>query len=115
LYVAVAPDSWKALHIPATDQVAVTVLVRRGGLLSLLLPIPPATISFHARAVVHPVGAPALESLSAQLARLVPAERLSNCRIVEIIPEDHFLTYGIGTSLLQMRDPRASRARVEVP
>jgi hypothetical protein len=34
LYVAIAPDSWKARHIPATDQVAVTVLVRRGGLLS---------------------------------------------------------------------------------
>ncbi|NUR94825.1 MAG: hypothetical protein HOV67_06135 [Kribbellaceae bacterium] len=115
LYVAVAPNSWKALHIPATDQVAVTVPVRRGGLLSLILPIPPATISFHARAVVHPVGAPALDALSTELATLVPSERLLSCRIVEIFPEGHFLTYGIGTSLLRMRDPSASRARVAVP
>jgi hypothetical protein len=115
LYVAVAPDSWKALHIPATDQVAVTVPVRRGGLLSLLLPIPPATISFHARAVVHPRGHIAPGSVPAELANLVPADRLSSCRIVEIFPEDHFLTYGIGVPLLRMRDPQASRARVAVP
>jgi hypothetical protein len=46
LYVAVAPDSWKARHIGASRRVAVTVPVRRGGILSLVAPIPPATISF---------------------------------------------------------------------
>jgi hypothetical protein len=114
LYVAVAPDSWKARHIPATDQVAVTVPVRRGGLLSLLWPIPPATISFHARAVVHPQGSLDVASLSSELAALVPAERLAASRIVEILPQGHFLTYGIGTPLMRMREPAASRARVTV-
>ena len=71
LYVAVAPDSWKALHIPATGQVAVTVPVRRGGLMALLAPIPPATISFHARAVVHPSGHRYITSLLPDLAKLV--------------------------------------------
>jgi hypothetical protein len=113
LYVAVAPDSWKALHIPATGQVAVTVPVRRGGLLSLLIPIPPATITFHARAVVHPTGGD-ITSLLPELVKLVPAERLADCRIVEIFPEGHFLTYGIGTPLLTMRNPSAARARVPV-
>ena len=47
LYVAVAAGSWKARHIAASGRVAVTVPVRRGGLLALLFPIPPATISFH--------------------------------------------------------------------
>src|SRR5512132_4563572 len=47
LYVAVAPDSWKAKHVAASGRVAVTVPVRRGGLLSLVTPIPPATVSFH--------------------------------------------------------------------
>jgi hypothetical protein len=114
LYVAVAPDSWKALHIPATGQVAVTVPVRRGGLLSLLTPIPPATISFHARAVVHPAGRSYITSLLPELSKLVPPERLADCSIVEIFPEGHFLTYGIGTSLLTMRNPTAARARVPV-
>ena len=39
-----------------SEQVAVTVQVRWGGLLSLVLPVPPATVSFHARAIVHPAG-----------------------------------------------------------
>jgi len=39
LYVAVAPDSWKAKHVAASGRVAVTVTVRRGGLLSLVTPI----------------------------------------------------------------------------
>jgi hypothetical protein len=114
LYVAVAPDSWKALHIPVTGQVAMTVPVRRGGLLSLLTPIPPATISFHARAVVHPAGRSDITSLLPELAKLVPPDRLADCRIVEIVPEGQFLTYGIGTSLLAMRNPSAARSRVPV-
>lgn len=114
LYVAVAPDSWKALHIPATGQVAVTVPVRRGGLLSLVVPIPPATISFHARAVVHRSGRLYAAAMLPELAKLVPAERLADCCIVEIFPEGHFLTYGIGTPLLSMRNPAAARARVPV-
>src|SRR3954454_19172099 len=35
MYVAVAPDSWKARQIGADGMVSVTVPVRRGGLLSL--------------------------------------------------------------------------------
>src|SRR4051812_11609227 len=47
LYFAVAPESWKARHIAITKQVSVTVPVHRGGILALVAPIPPATISFH--------------------------------------------------------------------
>ena len=63
LYVAVAPDSWKARHVAASGRVAVTVPVRRGGLLSLVAPIPPATISFHATAIVHPADSPQVRSV----------------------------------------------------
>src|SRR5215831_8137904 len=41
LVVAVAPGSWKARHVAADGRVAVTILVRRGGILSLVAPIPP--------------------------------------------------------------------------
>jgi len=34
MYVAVADDGWKARHIAASGQVAVTVPVRRGGIMS---------------------------------------------------------------------------------
>ena len=62
LFVAVAPGSWKARHVAADGRVAVTVPVRRGGILSLVAPIPPATVSFHGTAIVHPAGSPRARS-----------------------------------------------------
>jgi hypothetical protein len=114
LYVAVARDSWKARHIAASRRIAVTVPVRRGGILSLLAPIPPATVSFHATAIVHPAGSPEVGSLLKELASLLPAERRASAWVIEIIPEGAFLTYGVGVSLLKMRTPAAARARVPV-
>jgi hypothetical protein len=114
LYVAVAADSWKARQIAADRRVAVTVPVRRGGILSLVAPIPPATISFHGTALVHPAGSPAAQSLTRELASLVPPRRRASTCIVEILPEGTFLTYGLGVSLLKMRDPAASRGHVPV-
>jgi pyridoxamine 5'-phosphate oxidase-like protein len=114
LYVAVAPDSWKARHIAANRRVAVTVPVRRGGLLSLLAPIPPATVSFRATAIVHPAGSSAASSLSKELASLLPAERRASACIIEVMPEGVFVTYGLGVSLSEMRSPATARARVAV-
>jgi hypothetical protein len=111
LFVVTAPDGWKAKHIAATPRVSVTVPVRRGGLLSLVLPIPPATISFHAAAVVHPAGS---MDVPADLSSLVPDERRSSSCIIELLPEAMFATYGIGVPLMKMRDPAQSRARVPV-
>jgi hypothetical protein len=114
MYVAVAPDGWKAKHIASNGQVAVTVPVRRGGLLSLLLPIPPATISFHARAIVHPAGALDIHSLSRALESLLPADRRASAAVLEIVPEGRFVTYGLGVTLTQLANPAAARAHVPV-
>jgi hypothetical protein len=111
LYTAVAPDSWKARTIADGTQVSVTVPVRRGGLLSLLVPIPPATISFHARAIVHPAGSVDVRSLSKKLAALLPEKRRAGS-LIELVPEGVFLTYGIGVSLKDMTDPERALARV---
>jgi hypothetical protein len=114
LYVAVAPDSWKAKHVAASGRVAVTVLVRRGGLLSLVAPIPPATISFHATAVVHPAGSPEARSRLRELASRIPKERQASGSVIEVVPEGEFLTYGLGVPLRKMLDPAAAQARVRV-
>jgi hypothetical protein len=114
LLVIISPDSWKARQITNGDQLAVTVPVRRGGPLSLVAPIPPATISFHARAVLHPPGSLDIESVSKKLASMVPAERRDLCCILELEPEGRFLTYGVGVSLMTMRDPGAASGRVPV-
>lgn len=111
LYVAVAPDGWKARQIADDQQVAVTIPVRRGGPLSLLLPIPPATISFHARAIAHPAGSLDLRTVSKKLLALLPKDRRA-ATVLELVPEDAFLTYGIGVSLKAMMDPVAAGAHV---
>jgi hypothetical protein len=114
LYVAVAPDSWKAKHVAAGGRVAVTVPVRRGGIVSLMVPIPPATISFHATAIVHGAGAPEVRPILERLGNLLPPERRDAASIIEIVPAGAFVTYGIGVPLMRMRDPAAARARVPV-
>jgi Pyridoxamine 5'-phosphate oxidase len=114
LYVVVAPESWKARHIALHENVAMTVPVRRGGLLSLLFPIPPATISFHGTALVHAGDLPQVDGIVEQLGDLLPAERRSSSSILEITPEGSFVTYGIDVALNAMRDPKLARARVPV-
>jgi Pyridoxamine 5'-phosphate oxidase len=114
LYVAVAPDSWKAKHVAASGRVAVTVPVRRGGILSLVAPIPPATISFHGAAIVHPAGSPQARSCLTELASRIPKERRASGSVIEVVPEGEFLTYALGVPLRKMRDPAAAQARVPV-
>ena len=114
LYIVTAPDSWKARHVAASGRLAVTVPVRRGGLLSLVTPIPPATISFHASATVHPANSPEAPVLPERLAALLPAERRTASHIIEIVPEGQFVTYGVGVPLRQLANPALARARVPV-
>jgi len=112
LFVAVAPDSWKARALQTGDQVSVTVPVPRGGLLAMLLPIPPATISFHARVTVHRAEAMTRSSLPKELRRLLPETEGSPICMLELTPEGRFLTYGIGVSLPAMRDPAIAAGHV---
>jgi hypothetical protein len=114
LYVAVAADSWKARHVGASGRVSVTVPVCRGWILSLALPIPPATITFHGTAIVHQAGSPETHALLKELGSLIPAERRATGWVIEIVPEGEFLTYALGVPLRKMGNPAASLARVPV-
>ena len=114
MYVAVAPDGWKARMIRSGDEVALTVPVRRGGILALLAPIPPATITFRARATVHPAGSLDIGLLSKELKSILPEARQATSCVLELLPEGRFLTYGIGVSLMDMRDPALALAHVPV-
>ena len=114
LYMVVAPDSWKARQVATGDQVSMTVPIRRGGILSLLFPIPPATISFHARATVYPAGLADMAALPKELTHLLPEEGRGSSCVIELVPEGQFLTYGLGVPLLEMRNPAVARAHVAV-
>lgn len=114
LYLVVAPESWKARQIADGATLSLTVPVRRGGLLSLLIPIPPATISFRAKASVRPAASLDWSVLPKALKRLLPDTRQVESTVLELVPEGRFLTYGIGVSLAKMRNPAVSRALVPV-
>jgi len=114
LYMAVAPNSWKAKHIAAGGHVSVTVPVRRGGILSLVLPIPPATISFHATAVVHPAGSVKVSSLSKELESLIPPDRRNAAVFIELAPIGEFLVYGVGVPLMDMQKPELAGGVVPI-
>jgi hypothetical protein len=113
LFAVVAPDSWKARQIADGDQVAVTVPVRRGGLLSLVAPVPPATVTFRATATLHPRGSVRVDEVSRRLATLVPKSRRDGC-VLELAPVGSFLTYGLGVSLRAMTRPAEAQAHVPV-
>jgi hypothetical protein len=112
LYTAVAPNSWKAKHIATGGHVSVTVPLRRGGILSLALPIPPATITFHATAIVHPAGSVKVSSLSKELESLMPPERRDAAVVIEVVPMGEFLTYGVGVPLMDMQKPELAGGMV---
>jgi Pyridoxamine 5'-phosphate oxidase len=114
LYVVTAADSWKARQISKGDEVAVTVPIRRGGLLSLVAPIPPATVSFHARVTVRPAGSFGIESVPKKLVSHLPPERRRGGCLLELMPGGDFLAYGLGVSLLGMTKPHAALAHVPV-
>lgn len=113
LFVVTDPGSWKARQITDGVRVAVTVPVRRGGLLALLAPIPPETVSFAARVIVHPAGTVDLRSLSKRLAAMVPDQRGSG-PVLELVPEGAFVTYGVDVSLRTMANPDAAEGRVMI-
>ncbi len=113
LYVVTAATSWKARQIPDGGEVAVTVPIRRGGLLSLIAPIPPATVSFHATVTRHPAGSIAAGDVPPKLDALLPEDRHDGV-VLELEPQGAFLSYGVGVALKDMRNPAASLSRVTV-
>lgn len=112
LYVVTAAGSWKARQIQDGSEVALTVPVRRGGLLSLVAPVPPATISFRATVARPPeLG---FESAPAKLRKLIPPARRDDAVVLILTPRGRFLTYGLGVPLLKMSDPALAGARVAI-
>lgn len=91
-----------------------TVPVHRGGILALLMPIPPATVSFHGSAIVHRSVSAQQRSLLDKLVATLPAEQRASRCLVEILPEGEFLTYGLRVPLRKTADPAAALARVPV-
>lgn len=115
LYIASDADAWKVKHIAQNPHVSLTIPVHKSIFFMPWVKIPAATITFSGSAkILDPQETPP-EVIQAIFRGMENVEDLmEDSRLIEVTPEKDFLTYGIGTSLMQMRDPEQARGRVAV-
>jgi hypothetical protein len=115
LYVRAAKDSWKAKHILLNPHVALNVTISKRVPFMPWIKIPDATIAFSGTARVLPMRDVDPKLLATIMGPLIEQHGTiaENC-IIEIRPSGHFVTYGVGVSLLEMRDPQKARGRTPV-
>ncbi|MCC2336531.1 hypothetical protein [Cellulomonas wangsupingiae] len=113
-FAATATD-WKVDHLRHQPEVSLTVPVRRGGVLALVAPIPPATITCRATAQVLTVDeAPDKVRRRLLLGQDVGKAAEAGTVMVRLTPHGDFVTYGVGVSLKAMMDTQRARGRVPV-
>lgn len=113
LYIASKSDAWKVRHVAQNPHVSLTVAIPKHVPLMPWIKVPAATITFAGTAAVVPA-----KELEPTVARLLfqiengPALEGASAIIVE--PQGEFVTYGIGVSLMEMRDTVKARGRAPV-
>ena len=115
MYFGSDKDAWKVRHISANPNVSVTIPIAKRVPFMPWLNIPAATITFRGLARALDI-----EETPAELWQAVYEgnaehhERKASYCLIEVTPQKDFLTYGVGVSLRQMRDPEKARARTPV-
>lgn len=115
LYIASGKDTWKARHIRQNPNVSMTVTIPKRVPIAPWIKIPAATITFSGRArIIAP------EDASAEIKQAIfrgsadDDGLVSGSCLIEMVPKGHFITYGIGVPLMQMRYPEKARGRAPV-
>ena len=111
LYIASERSAWKAKHVRRNPHVSLTVAIPKRVPFMPWIDIPAATITSSGTARVLDA-----DDLSEELFHKLhrhDEDRGEWCAI-EVTPEKHFVTYGIGVSLLDMRFPDKARGRAPV-
>ena len=115
LYFGSFIKMWKVRHMAANPHVSLTVAIDKRVPLMPWIKIPAATITFSGRARVLEIG-----ELPSDLVQDVFSNKdvdeqfIADSCVIEVTPEKDFITYGVGISLLQMRDPNKARSRAPV-
>lgn len=115
LYFGSFTKMWKVRHIAANPHVSLTVCIDKRVPLMPWINIPAATITFSGLAHVKELNELPPDLVQAVFSnKEVDEQFLSQSCVIEVTPEKNFITYGVGVSLLQMRDPSKSRSRAPV-
>lgn len=113
LYIGSEAQAFKVRQIARDPRTSLVITVPRGTWLPIA--IPDATISCGATAEVlsaDEAGESVGRALTAGMAN--PDEMRARMAVLRVTPVGEFLTYGIGVSLLAMRDPELASGRVAV-
>ena len=111
LYIGAAKSQWKIKHIGHNPHVSLTIAIAKRAPFLPWIKIPAATITFSG--VARVLGRSDLEpELLEKLYR--HDEARSEWCAIEVTPEKDFITYGVNTSLLEMRFPEKARGRAPV-
>jgi hypothetical protein len=115
LYISTGKDSWKARHTRGNPHVSLTVPIAKRVPLLPWIKIPAATITFSGKATVHDPEDVEPGFLATLLRGMEKdADRLAEICVIEVEPVGDFITYGVGVTLMQMRDPALARGRTAV-
>ncbi len=115
LYIGSNRDTWKVRHVAANPNVSITVPIAKRLWFMPWMKIPAATITFSGTAQVLEPKAISPEIFKALYRGMADdPERMPDSAVIEITPEKDFITYGVGVSLMEMRDPNKARGRVAV-
>lgn len=115
LYIGTWTEMWKVRHVSQNPSVSVTIPIHKRVPLMPWIKVPAATITFRGQADV----VAALDTPRELLAKLYHGvaddrEKMARYSLIGVTPVGEFLTYGVGVSLLEMRDPIKARRRVPV-
>ncbi len=115
LYISTMKSAWKARHIAQNPHVSLTIPIAKRIPLLPWIKIPAVTITFsgsarllEATAVPQPVIKKLFRGLE------ITPETSPPYAIIEVTPEKEFITYGVGVSLMTMRDTEMARGRTAV-
>lgn len=115
LVIATGQDTWKARHVAANPHVSVTIPIAKRIPIMPWVKIPAATITFSGVARVSPARDAPPDLLRAVFRQMADDKAMvaKSC-LIEVTPIKEFVTYGVGVSLMQMRDPEQARGRAPV-
>ena len=115
LYIATGKTTWKARHMAQNPHVSLTIPMAKRIPIMPWVKIPAATITFSGSARVlaaEEMPADLLEAIFRDMA--ADPQLIADSVLIEVTPEKNFITYGVGVSLMQMRDPEKARGRAPV-
>lgn len=115
IYIVSKKEAWKVRHVAHNPHVSLTIPIAKRIPFLPWIKIPAATITFNGLGKALAAEAVKPEVLRALMGGVQPdVATLEGVRVLEIEPAGEFVTYGIGVSLMEMRDPAKARGRAPV-